>query len=278
MKYAIRYFRDSDAITTADEIIIKQPSFFCPMDSLERFDKQYTPEQRIVIDLTKENVPFTDREKIEKQMETYAEFAKNRGNVAFKINYYSPNYSVILTELYRTETPFFFNTMCNTRTQVHHMAGMGVSDIYVCGELGFELKPVKEYCAKHNINVRVYPNFSDIEGACGFFIRPEDIKLYEEYVDICEFYTEDVESSEAGSIVRQDVLYEIYTKGRWNGFLHNIIYGLEEEIYNPTLVTSFGVARKVCRRDCLLNENMCHICPTVVEISRMWVEKNGQSI
>jgi len=57
------------------------------------------------------------------------------------------------------------------------------------------------------------------DGFKQFFIRPEDVDIYGEYVDVIEFYD---------SIEQQNVLYEVYFKDKeWNGKLREIIKGMD---------------------------------------------------
>lgn len=53
-----------------------------------------------------------------------------------------------------------------------------------------------------------------------FFIRPEDLDIYEKYINTFEFFTDEKDA------VRLNSLYKIYTKDRlWYGLLKDLIVG-----------------------------------------------------
>ena len=90
-----------------------------------------------------------------------------------------------------------------------------------------------------------------------FFIRPEDLILYEPHIDVVEFF---------GPIDRQRVLHEIYTNGKWLGKLSDIIIGLHSDIDNQSIAPRFAEARIKCRKKC--NQENCNLCYTVEKFAK----------
>ena len=72
------------------------------------------------------------------------------------------------------------------------LINLGVSDIYVTDNLGFELDKCAKIAHENNICIRVFPNIAQSKwdntpGEKKFFIRPEDLQYYEGFVDVVEF-------------------------------------------------------------------------------------------
>ena len=139
----------------------------------------------------------------------------------------------------------------------------GVSDVYIFGELGFNLQEIGKFCHTKNVNVRVIPNVCQcsyycsnaVPASCKFFIRPEDTDIYEDYVDIFEF---------AGDINRINTVFGIYLSKIWVGDLKYLIEGFDESFINSN-ATSFGKYRLNCQHKCMYDK--CNICTSIKDIS-----------
>ena len=87
-----------------------------------------------------------------------------------------------------------------------------------------------------------------------FFIRPEDVSFYEDYIDTIEFYKDDYYEL----LEKQNILYKIYNSGKWEGKLSDIIDGYTEDVLNTTVLPSFAKFRVDCQRRCDLG--LCDSC------------------
>jgi hypothetical protein len=98
-----------------------------------------------------------------------------------------------------------------------------------------------------------------------FFIRPDDVELYEDYVDTLEF---------VGPGDRLSVLYEIYTSGKWLGDLKELIMGFKEELPFPNtgVAPYFGQQRIKCKHRCMINQ--CELCDEIRTVAEM-MKDNG---
>lgn len=72
-----------------------------------------------------------------------------------------------------------------------------MSDIYITNDLAFDLNTLSKEVHKINnkCQIRVYCNIAqsalvlqEQNSLKSFFIRPEDVDLYEKYIDVLEFY------------------------------------------------------------------------------------------
>jgi hypothetical protein len=111
---------------------------------------------------------------------------------------------------------------------------------------------------------RVFPDIAQvpkgsekyINPLAKFFIRPEDVSLYEDYVDLFEIYHQGDRTS---------VVYEIYKQEQWLGNLNQIILGLKCDIMNTSIAPHFGKCRLNCNKMCYIDK--CHICPEIEKLA-----------
>ena len=219
------------------------------------FLKTVSEHQRIILDTTKDE-NFT----IEKNLDIFAAAAKIHKNIAVKI---SQEQRAGIIELYETHIPFFFDTFVGNWDTLMSYIKLNVSDVYIVNELGFELANVSKVCKENKVNIRVFPNIAqtsnridNIDKLKSFFIRPDDIEVYEPYVDICEFF---------GPLNRQSVLYEIYKNKKWIGDLQELIIGFDFSLPSKTIIPLFGEERINCRKRCYYGQ--CIICDKIRVIS-----------
>jgi hypothetical protein len=91
-----------------------------------------------------------------------------------------------------------------------------------------------------------------------FFIRPDDIDMYEPYADIIEFE----------GLEYQDNFYNIYAKQKlFYGNLNQIIYDFQDAIDNKGLISLFTERRINCGRECLKG-GRCKRCFSLAKINQ----------
>ena len=143
---------------------------------------------------------------------------------------------------------------------VRELSEIGISEILIRDYLCFDLEKLKTYCDKRNIKIRCVANyieedrFNTIPPYEEFFIRPEDVSFYEDYIDTIEFYKDDYYEL----LEKQNILYKIYNSGKWEGKLSDIIDGYTEDVLNTTVLPSFAKFRVDCQRRCDLG--LCDSC------------------
>lgn len=167
--------------------------------------------------------------------------------------------------------PHFFYYHCTDIEQVLTLQNMGVTDVYITGNLCYQLDTLRQLVT---CNIRVYPNIaqSSIEQSnpyTKFFIRPEDVKVYEPYIDYLEFYTDD--------IVRAAELYNIYymQKG-FIGRLELIITGFPAfKVHNECIEQGLAYERLHCHKTCSY-WSKCKLCEKYFDLAQ--VAYNNQYI
>lgn len=257
MKYCINYSNKSHIIDKVDEILIR----YDKNKILELFT-QFIPahlNQRIIVQLIEEDNIDTIVNNLKKIISIYNE------NKDIKFDIQLPFYNQkFIEELKDTNLKYFFKAAANSWDKFTGLISQNVSDIYITDELAFELDKVAEIAHKNNIKVRIYPNVAQsrwdkLSDILKFFIRPEDIEMYEPYVDVCEFYGDKAQQI--------DTYYKIYQEDKkWFGNLQEIIIGLDSKIDSRYIIPRFAEKRIKCGKDCLKG-GKCEMCKRILDLS-----------
>ena len=257
MKYCINYSNKSHIIDKVDEILIR----YDKNKILELFT-QFIPahlNQRIIVQLIEEDNIDTIVNNLKKIISIYNE------NKDIKFDIQLPFYNQkFIEELKDTNLKYFFKAAANSWDKFTGLISQNVSDIYITDELAFELDKVAEIAHKNNIKVRIYPNIAQsrwdkLSDILKFFIRPEDIEMYEPYVDVCEFYGDKAQQI--------DTYYKIYQEDKkWFGDLQEIIIGLDSKIDSRYIIPRFAEKRIKCGKDCLKG-GKCEMCKRILDLS-----------
>lgn len=265
MNYSINWYREFEYENKVSEVIIsfdkKNPA------AAVEFCRQKRESLRVIIDVQK----LTKNEFFDNFAIFKATF-NTHPNIAFRINRYDMTEAAALQQ---EEIPFFYGNHASTIDELNQYINEGVSDVYVTNELGFCLEDIKYYICKDKVKIRVYPNIAQssatnadkIPSITKFFIRPEDVKHYENCVDVFEFF---------GDIGKQGVLYKIYNSGSWDGPLDLIITGYnpdEDVAINSSIIPVFGKIRKNCHKKCGFTSSGCQICFMAAPIAKTLIEK-----
>ena len=140
---------------------------------------------------------------------------------------------------------------------------LGVSDIYIDGPLGFQMPQIKN--GKGEVLIRVSPNqssnasLSQGNNINTFYIRPEDLHLYEDVVDIIDFQVKDKDM--------EKTLLDIYSRGTFDHNLNLLIKQLSTEILNPFISKEFGERRFDCGQRCMVPGRACHFCDSQFKLT-----------
>lgn len=251
MKYCL-VLTDIPAIEKADEIILEYNR-----KNLKIIDyiKEHS-NQRIILNISNLNEALQYKE-IEKLNAIYVE---NKLNFSIKLPSYNEKIKDLLPSL---QVPFFFDWIVTDWDELLGYIQLGVSDVYIGNNLGFELDKVAEVAHQNNVQIRVFPNvaqssWKETSGLKKFFIRPEDVTFYSDYVDIFEFWGTDLK--------KQEIFYKIYSKQEWFGSLNEIIYELNEELDSRYIIPRFAEKRVRCKKECLKG-GKCQICDRIKELS-----------
>lgn len=255
MKYAVKFYRGARALKDADEIIVK---YFEKSETIIKFVQEKPESVRIVL-----NVAVLPEEEFLPSLEIFKAAATAHKNFAILCSKLQP-----YQELAENNLSFFFIEGAGTFDELYAQYKLGVSDIYIIDELGFYLKDIKENFGNF-VNIRVIPNIAQsssedyVEDFKKFFIRPDDLEAYENYIDIIEF---------AGPLNTQSVYCDIYKDGRWQGELEDLIINFDAHVHCMNVVPNFGTARLNCKKRCSLRK--CNICDNIQDAAELLRSKD----
>ena len=163
---------------------------------------------------------------------------------------------------------FFYGIPINSFYDLKALVDYGCYYIKIDAPLTHMLDKVKQY----NIKIRMTPNIAYYgyiprkDGIVGFWVRPEDTKLYDNYIDIFEFEDCDIKKEQA--------LYRIYAEQKeWMGDLNNLITNLNYSSDNLLIPSYVATSKITCGQRCLKGYN-CHICHRGLDIANREKLKN----
>ena len=181
----------------------------------------------------------------------------------------------VFPKIQDNDIPFFFDSFAKDWDMVLGLLSLGVSDIYISGQIGFclhLLKDVLENEDKEDVQIRAVCNaaqasflYKEQDNFKAFFIRPEDVEFYGQYIDVLEF------NNFSKSI---NTTYEIYKRGTWDADLEIVIDRLNISVDNRNLVQPAMQERATCQRKCLTGERSCHLCDEAIAYANLLDEKN----
>lgn len=139
---------------------------------------------------------------------------------------------------------------------------LGVKYVYIAAPLFFDLA----YLPMDRPEVRVYANEANVDGlprangVCGPWIRPEDLDLYDDHVDVVEFFPS-VDKDLDSWLKKERALYRIYAEEHeWPGNLSQIINNLgDKDAANRMIIPEFTETRMFCGQKCN-KTGTCHMC------------------
>ena len=122
----------------------------------------------------------------------------------------------------------------------------------------------------NKVSIRTFPNVAqkDVKNydIYSFFIRPEDIDFYSQYIDVCEFFLDGIKNSET--------YYKIYAQDKkWFGDISEIIIGLTDRVDSRAIIGQFAKSRVKCGQKCLKGEP-CNHCEKIVQLSELLIKAN----
>lgn len=152
---------------------------------------------------------------------------------------------------------FYYYFSVNSLFEVQSLAELGVCYIMLGTPLMFQLDEVKKCAvpARAIANLAYEPYLIKQNGIIGGWIRPEDVGVYDEWIEVLEFYAGD-------NLDREATLFNVYAeKGTWPGNLNLLIENLNFDVDNRLIYDEdhFAKRRATCQQKCLSN-GTCHFC------------------
>ena len=164
------------------------------------------------------------------------------------------------------EAPAYLDLPISDWEMLNNVLEWNVSDVWIDGPLCFAADGVRSLT--HGVNVRMTPHMSGNAGfgegrrsnAYSAFIRPEDVEVYETFIDILDFKTDNIETERA--------LFNIYKRGYFNNNLKELIQQLNFSYINNTLIPKrFAEKRLNCQQRCQTPFGHCFICERLLSLT-----------
>lgn len=252
MNFCIPFNKESTILKQCDEIIIN----YTPDQSELRLESfiQMWPDHKITLNIGTK-VPTDELIAILQKLESYSNFSMR----------FSQNNTTMLDQAKKLNIPYYFNNIAYTYDDIYQFKGLGVSEVIIGPELGFDLINCSNVAKKLGLLVRSYHTYSIlyneyIQPHWQYFIRPEDMSLYEQYIDTIEFFS--------GDVYKINVLFNVYKEQKWDGSLNEIIFSESLKYDNKYIPPIWGRRRVKCGRSCMYKENGCHICEQLYNLSK----------
>ena len=251
MRFSVFCGQEPQTLAQADEIYLRQKDFDLFIDLIDKYtNKDFVLD--IVTDLTEDQW---------KMLNAYNQ--KITGKI-----YCSLHDIYLYEKCKKYHLPFFYAFPINSYFELHALKELGVSYLRLGMPLFFDLSHVKTF----NIPIRITPNkaydayIPRKDGIAGQWVRPEDLKLYEDYgATICEFRTFEIPNVQNHLIYERTLLHIYKDRKEWPGPLSYIIKDLNNDANNSLLEEDIGIKRLTCGQKCQLD--LCHYCHRAFDLA-----------
>lgn len=149
---------------------------------------------------------------------------------------------------------YYYGFPINTFSELQALKNIGVCYVRLGEGLFFHMPKVKDI----GVPVRIVPNVAYTDGIprdngiAGHWVRPEDMLLYQDYVETIEF--------EDAGVKKEQALFRIYTSQEgWYGDINDLITNLNYSASNKMLPNNITMERIHCGQQCKIN-GRCQVC------------------
>jgi len=162
----------------------------------------------------------------------------------------------IISDCTDNQINFYIAYPISTYDELIAVVNLGSKYVRLGAPLFFDLDNIHKFFP--DLKIRLVPNIAYDDGyirengVAGTWVRPEDIMMYDPYVDTIEFH--DIDSH------KERALINIYWENRaWPGSLNMLITNLNYEGLNRLLPSMFTETRLNCQQKCVSRKS-CHAC------------------
>ena len=145
-----------------------------------------------------------------------------------------------------------------TYYELQEIAALRPSYILLGPPLTFDLENVSKVT---DISIRMIPNVArlsyipkmeEAHGILGQWVRPEDVFLYDDYIDVMEF--------DKVNLKQEELMLQVYKEDKeWPGNLNLLIKDFYVNVNNKALPDSIGPQRVTCKQRCM-SGGSCRLC------------------
>lgn len=142
---------------------------------------------------------------------------------------------------------------------------LGVTDVIIDSVIGFSIdtlkKETRDIKLRANVNRSVFVTSIDKKNIKTFFIRPEDMELYEDVIDYFDFYSDSIE--------KEETLFKIYNRNHFNNDFSLLFPYIPYESNNHLIPDRFCEKRLTCKQKCQTvkdNAKHCEACELEMDL------------
>ena len=251
MKYCVSSRLPNSTLKKADEIKVGQKDIDSLSDLLVHF-----PDKTFIIELYNGDIDW-------KKLKTL----NSKNNIVLCL--YKDYELLKIPEV--SEFRYYYGYPITDWALLRTWANLNPTYVILGAPLCFDLQKYKKY---YNIPVRLYVNRASQDSLPksedmlikGPWVRPNDIPIYEEYVDVCEFIT--------ANLTEEETYLKIYQEDKnWPGNLRLLIKDLPISVNNAYLTPVFAQSRVRCGQKCMVNDK-CRFCETAYKLARKLDDSN----
>lgn len=164
--------------------------------------------------------------------------------------------------------PFFLDYPFTSYYELRAFADLGPRYVRLGSPLFFQLPTVKQLGIpiRAAVNQSYNDGFARKDGRVGLWIRPEDLEVYQEYIDIFEFAPDPRKDFDQNKRYIQ-ALYRIYSSEEWPGEMGLIIQDFNYPCLNRMMYPEATRARINCGHICQVPGYSCHICHNAIRLA-----------
>lgn len=245
MKLCLQARQDAKYLDWADEIIFA----YRDREALPDYIEKYPDKTFILICFWQNNIDWDE-------IQNYTILAQD--NFLLALNQIS-----LIPKCLELNIRFYLAYPINSYDELNAVLDLGSEYVRLGTPLFFDMENIKRHFPLARI--RAIPNiaYDDVypreNGIAGTWIRPEDLKMYEPYIETIEFNDADLQKEKA--------LIRIYWEEReWPGELQLLITNLNYPGVNRMIPSDITEKRLNCRQTCMSNKK-CHICKLALQLA-----------
>ena len=248
MKYCLSSRQKDKVLKLANEIMVQSRDYRQVSDLFVDY-----PEAIIILEVNNEDIVNEDRRKIIKQ---YAEASSNFCCCIYNLNY--------VNWFKESGIKFYYGYPINSFYDVRGLIDLGVEYVKITAPLTFNMNAIEKIGTKFRMvpNIAYDAYIPRENGICGQYVRPEDVKWYENGIYVFEF--------ENVNLSQEEVMFKIYSqKQEWKDDLSILITNFNIESNASAYPETFGEMRSNCRQKCMEATNSCHFCERAVKFDKI---------
>lgn len=238
MHYCVNGKQPYSVLEKADEIKVSYEDREILLDFIEKI-----PSKRIILEVPGEEFEWD-------LWHLYSEKFDSFCIALYMLNYYE--------EFNQHNIKWYWPYPITTYYELQELSALNPSYILLGPPLTFDLENVLKIT---NIPIRMVPNVARLSyfprtefsnGACGSWVRPEDVFLYDKYIDVMEF--------EKVSLKQEELMLTVYKYDKeWPGNLNLLFKEFYINVNNKALPDQIGPQRVTCKQKCM-SGGACRLC------------------